>query len=67
YGNGPDIAACTRTLGQRQQPIAAQHATFDQRDAYIFVFSAGGDRKARAYVVSPTCTGAPIDQTSGSY
>jgi hypothetical protein len=66
---GPDITSCTRRLGQQQPPIAVQHATFDQRDAYVFVFVfvAGTGHQARVYVVGPSCTGDPIYQTSGSY
>ena len=64
---GPEIKACSQTLGQSGQPIAVQHASFNKQESYVFVFPTGTDHQAKVYVVEPTCTGAPIYQTSGTY
>ncbi len=64
---GPDIAACSGTLGQKSEPLAVQHAQFQGRSSYVFVYPTGTDHQAKVFVVSPTCTGAPLYQTSGQY
>jgi hypothetical protein len=64
---GPDIAACSATLGEKSQPVAVQHAQFQGKDSYVFVYPTGTDHQAKVFVVTPTCTGAPLYQTSGRY
>jgi negative regulator of sigma E activity len=65
--SGPDVAACTGTLGQKSAPVAVQHAQFEGQNSYVFVFPTGTDRQAKVFVVTPTCTGSPLYQTSGQY
>lgn len=59
--------SCAQTLGQQGNPIAMQRITFEGQDSYVLVFPTGVDHQAKAYVVNPTCSGAPRYETSGQY